>query len=165
MTVIEKLRESIDEIGIKEVARRASIASSTVSRIKSGEISPSLEVVQKISKAVGLQLELVQEKEFNPPRLIYAKRVLSELKEELKQFGVTHVAIFGSVARQEDRVDSDIDIYLEFDHKPPVKALLAAEGKIIESFGNTDVDIVNYLDSPRGQRLKKRIQKEGIRVF
>jgi uncharacterized protein len=35
---------------------------------------------------------------------------LREREAELKQRGVLHAGIFGSVARREDRVDSDIDI-------------------------------------------------------
>ena len=42
--------------------------------------------------------------------------VIAKLKEaeaELKARGVTHAALFGSVARGEERIDSDIDILVE----------------------------------------------------
>ena len=44
--------------------------------------------------------------------------VLAKLKEaeaELKARGVTHAALFGSVARGEERSNSDIDIMVEID--------------------------------------------------
>ena len=42
--------------------------------------------------------------------------VIAKLKEaeaELKAQGVTHAALFGSIARGEERIDSDIDILVE----------------------------------------------------
>ncbi len=167
MTVLESLQNSIRSIGVKEVARRAGLSASTISRISSGQIMPSLEVVEKISAAAGLQLKLqAATDDSSLPKLIVAKRILSELKDELKQNGVRHVVIFGSVAREEDRPDSDIDIYLDFgDQKPKAAELLKSEGQILEKFGSQKVDLVSHLNSPRGQRLKKRIEKEGVRVF
>ncbi len=52
--------------------------------------------------------------------ILFMKRddVLAKLKEaeaELKARGVTHAALFGSVARGEERSDSDIDIMVEID--------------------------------------------------
>jgi len=39
---------------------------------------------------------------------------LSEHRKELEQFGVKSLALFGSVARDEARADSDVDILVEF---------------------------------------------------
>ena len=61
---------------------------------------------------------------------------------------------------------TDIDIFLEFtDEKPKVAKLLKAEGRIIEAFGETKVDIVSRLDSVKGQKIKTQIDKDGVRVF
>ena len=167
MTVLDQLKESVREIGIKEIARRAGLAPSTVSRIRSGQIKPSLEVVEKISAAVGLRLNLQADRDGSASsKLIFAKRILSELKEELKQYGVRHSIIFGSVAREEDAPESDIDIYLDFgDIKPSAGNLLRAEGKILDAFGPQKTDIVSWLHSTRGKILKRRIDKDGVRVF
>jgi uncharacterized protein len=40
---------------------------------------------------------------------------LQQYRSELKTFGVKSLALFGSVARGEDRPDSDLDILVEFD--------------------------------------------------
>lgn len=167
MTILDSLNHSIRKVGIKEVARRAGLSASTVSRISSGQIKPSYEVVEKVSAALGFDLHLRKATTASDlPKLIVAKRILSELKEELKKSGIRHVMIFGSVARGDDLADSDIDLYLDFgDQKPSASILLRAEGKIIESFFPLKVDIASHLTSSRGQRLKQKIDKEGVRVF
>lgn len=167
MNILSQLKESVRQIGIKEIARRAGLAASTVSRVSSGQIKPSLEVVEKISAAAGLRLNLQEDRSGSASfKLIFAKRILSEIKEELKGRGVRHAVIFGSVARGEDRPDSDIDIYLDFGNvKPSAANLLRAEGKILDAFGSQKTDIVAWLQSARAKRLKQRIEKDGIRAF
>jgi len=48
-------------------------------------------------------------------KLDEALQILSSHKKELSEFGVNSLAIFGSVARNEARTDSDVDILVEFD--------------------------------------------------
>lgn len=167
MSVLNILQESIGKVGVKEVARRTGLSPSTISRIGSGQINPSIEVVERISSAVGFYLELhLNNQKAKAPRLNLAKDILGRLRNELKALGVKHVTIFGSTGRGDDKIDSDIDIYLEFIYtKPAIAKQLKAEGKIIEAFGENKVDIVSDLSSPRGQRLKLQIDKDGKRVF
>lgn len=42
-------------------------------------------------------------------------RSLSELEPRLKARGVTHLALFGSRAREDNRPDSDVDVAIEVD--------------------------------------------------
>ena len=167
MSVLVKLKSSILEVGIKEIARRAGLSPSTVSRVNSGKIKPSLEVIEKMSAAAGLRLNLQADRDGSrAPKLIFAKRVLSEIKNELRRNGVLHAIVFGSVARGEDNSESDIDIFLDFGEiKPSAASLLTAEGKVFEAFGSHRIDVVSWLRSPRGKRLRQRIDKDGIRVF
>lgn len=44
---------------LDEIARRTGLSPSTISRVNSGAISPSFEVVEKISKAVGLKIQIL----------------------------------------------------------------------------------------------------------
>jgi uncharacterized protein len=41
-------------------------------------------------------------------------------ESELRRFGVSHAAVFGSVARGEARTDSDIDVLVELDQDRPL---------------------------------------------
>ena len=51
--------------------------------------------------------------EYEPSLLDTCLLALRERESELKRRGVVHAAIFGSVARRQDDVDSDIDIAVE----------------------------------------------------
>jgi predicted nucleotidyltransferase len=167
MSVLEILQERIGKVGIKEVARRALLSASTVSRIRSGKISPSLEVTERISKILGLELELHSKiQNASAPRLELAIQTINNLKKELKILGVKHATIFGSVARKDDGPSSDIDIYLDFgDERPKAQKLLKAEGIIIATFGEGKVDIVSQLEGAKNSGLKQRIEKDGVCVF
>ena len=46
--------------------------------------------------------------------------VLRRHEDDLHRRGVLHAALFGSVARDEARQDSDIDIMVELDPKAPI---------------------------------------------
>ena len=57
---------------------------------------------------------------------------LSSRKDELfKQFRIKNLAVFGSLARNEQTKDSDLDILVEFD----------------QSVGIEFIDLANYLES------------------
>ncbi|MBI4725663.1 nucleotidyltransferase family protein [candidate division TA06 bacterium] len=46
------------------------------------------------------------------------KETLSKLKDEIhRRYGVSRLEIFGSYARGEQRVDSDLDVLVEFDRE------------------------------------------------
>ncbi len=164
--ILDMIKKSINKIGIKEIARRSGLSASTVSRVNSGAINPSFDVLDKIVAATGFTLSLHPVQPILiPPRLTAAKDILIRLRKELKQLGVSHVVIFGSVARGSDKSNSDIDIYLEFNKKPSATNLLRSEGRIIEAFPNTKVDLISKLDTTKGQKLKTEINKDGVIVF
>ena len=167
MVILETLKKAIHEVGIKEVARRSGLSASTVSRVNSGQIKPSLEVAERISNAVGLSLELnVTAIAIRAPRLRIAKQILLRLKKELQELGIRRAIIFGSVARGEDGPNSDIDVYLDFGTtRPKVAQLLRAEGRVIEAFGENKVDIVSLMDFKRNPKLQKRIETDGVSAF
>ena len=59
-----------------------------------------------------------------------------------KQFGITKLGIFGSVARQENTEDSDIDIVVEVE-KPTLSLMYELKEKLKELF-NCEVDLVRF---------------------
>lgn len=73
-----------------------------------------------------------------------AIEVLRRHEAELRQRGVLHVALFGSVARGEGRSDSDIDVMLDLDPAVQVSAFDYADiVGLIEGLFPTRVDVVN----------------------
>ena len=76
-------------------------------------------------------------------------------------YGITHIGIFGSVARGEQTGKSDVDIYYE--GVPLSLFKIMALKNELENLLNCSVDIVR-LREKMNLVLKKRIQKEGIYV-
>jgi uncharacterized protein len=69
---------------------------------------------------------------------------LKEREADLRAQGVTHVALFGSIARGDDRPDSDIDIMIELDPAARVTMFDYVEIKeYIEGLFSEPVDVVN----------------------
>lgn len=88
-------------------------------------------------------------------------RLLMAHKQELDSFGVKYLAIFGSVARDEARPDSDVDILVEFSKPVGMFEFL---------------DLKNYLENLLGRRvdigtaaslrpnMRARVLKEAVHV-
>lgn len=75
------------------------------------------------------------------------KNVIGTLRAhegELRGLGVAHAAVFGSVARGEERTDSDIDILVDLDRQHPIGIFEYARLKIyINELLNGAGDVVN----------------------
>ena len=52
-----------------------------------------------------------------------ALRVLADHREEIRAFGVTSLALFGSVARDEAGPESEVDVLVEFEPGAPIGLL------------------------------------------
>ena len=63
-----------------------------------------------------------------------ALRRLAELKPWLAEQGITRLRLFGSVARDEARVDSDLDLLVDFDVMPGLR-FFAIEEALSEKLG------------------------------
>lgn len=89
-------------------------------------------------------------------------KILGEHKEELRQYGVKSIALFGSVARGEDSAKSDVDILVEFDqvgHKIGLFAFVRLKRELEEILGSK-VDLVT--PNALKRQLKDKILKEAI---
>jgi hypothetical protein len=65
-------------------------------------------------------------------------------EDELRRLGVSHAAVFGSVARGEASVDSDVDILVELDPQRPIGVFEYARLKLyVNELLNGAADVVN----------------------
>jgi len=88
-------------------------------------------------------------------------RLLGERRADIEQFGVKSLALFGSAARDEAGVESDVDILVEFDR--PVGLFEFVELKeFLESLLGRRVD----LGTPQSlkPRLRQRVLQEAVYV-
>jgi len=87
---------------------------------------------------------------------------LSRLKKHFsKQYGVSEIDIFGSLARDENTERNDVDIVLKME-KPDLFYLVHIK-KELETEYSSKVDIVQYRET-MNPFLKKRIDQEAVYV-
>ncbi len=90
------------------------------------------------------------------------KRRLSDFKCAFgSKFGIIRIGIFGSVARQDNTEESDIDIVVEM-KKPTLSIMYELKENLKGVFG-CEVDLVHFRNSLR-PLLKQSIQNEAVYV-
>lgn len=88
--------------------------------------------------------------------------ILSENKlHYIDQFGINRIGLFGSVARDENNSESDIDIVIEMKN-PSLHSLVSLKEQL-EMLFNSSVDLVRYRNN-MNIFLKNRIDREAIFV-
>ena len=90
------------------------------------------------------------------------EQILKEHKSDLSQFGVQGLAIFGSLAKNEARKGSDIDLLVDFDSKRGLFVFIDLKD-YLEGILHCEVDLV----TKKGLHpaLKKRILSEARQIF
>ena len=87
---------------------------------------------------------------------------LRAMKPELAQnSAVSKIALFGSLARNDARPDSDIDILIDFDKSPDIFAFIRLHTYLSETLG-AKVDLVTR--RALHPSLRERILREAIYV-
>ncbi len=149
-----------------DVARRARIAQSVISAYESGRREPSLTTLGRLVAATGhhLVLGLEPDPDARPglPDTPLGRRVRhhrSALLATAAGHGATNVRVFGSVARGEDRSDSDVDLLVDLAPGTSLVALGTLERELSEVLG-THVDLAPS-DSLR-PNVKAEAEREAI---
>jgi uncharacterized protein len=90
-----------------------------------------------------------------------ALKILHDHQAEITTYGVRKLALFGSVARNEAHLNSDVDLLVEFEHPTGLFTLFTLQNRLEEILG-CPVD----LGTPDGlkQRFRAQILKECIDV-
>lgn len=78
-----------------------------------------------------------------------------------KEYGVTGMCLFGSVARGDNRPDSDVDILVDM---PPKFILVSGLKMFLEKVLNASVDLVRR-HSHLSPRFLNQISRDGIMLF
>ena len=91
-----------------------------------------------------------------------AIELLSSSKPELQtRFGVTRLVLFGSTARDEATVDSDIDVLVTFNGPATSKRYFGVQFYLEDTFGYP-VDLVT--EKALRPELRPYIEREGVNV-
>lgn len=94
-------------------------------------------------------------------RRAVALQILAEHEAELRAQGVRSLLLFGSVARDEARPDSDVDLIVEFERPVGLFALSGLKFDL-EEWLKTKVDLVTLDSIPRPSR--EGILSEALRA-
>jgi hypothetical protein len=90
--------------------------------------------------------------------------ILRAHEGELRKFGVSHAAVFGSVARGEAGANSDIDVLVELDEAQPIGVFEYARLKLyINDLLNGVGDVVNRRTLK--PLLRDNILRDAIHAF
>jgi predicted nucleotidyltransferase len=89
---------------------------------------------------------------------------LAAEESELRRRGVRHLAVFGSVARGEDRVDSDVDVAMEIEAGHSFSLFRMEETRLfLEDTLLCPVDL-GEIDSFRPQ-VRAAFERERVAIF
>ena len=89
------------------------------------------------------------------------KLLSDHLGEIRERYGVSHLALFGSAARDELRPDSDVDVLVEFDGRATFKGYFDLKDYLEELLGRR-VDLVT--DRGLKPRARTEVEKDLVRV-
>ena len=88
--------------------------------------------------------------------------IVGKHREQLQQMGVKSLDLFGSVARNEAREDSDVDFFIEFNGEIGIFEFIKVK-QYLEDILKVSVDI-GTLDSLR-ENLREPVIKDVVRAF
>lgn len=147
------LRQARQRAGMSQVelAARAGVTQSVVSAYESGHRQPSLPTLAALVEAAGC--ELVTGVRRQPPRL---RRLSGPIGQRVRRrrrdliaaataHGVSGLRVFGSVARGEDRPDSDVDLLGNIPAGMSLFGLARLQAELEDILG-TRVDLVPAAD-------------------
>jgi uncharacterized protein len=118
MQVADLIRSARLSAGLSQLAlgRRAGTSQSAVARYESGASTPSLRTLERLLAAAGQELVIEtrpRERRFSGPVGQKLEGHEAQLLTILRRHGASRPRIFGSVAREEDREGSDLDLLVE----------------------------------------------------
>ena len=161
------LRQARKQAGLtqEELAARAGVTQSVISAYESGHRQPSIPALAALIDAAGYELALELRRQ--PQRLRrlagpvgrQVRRRRHDLIAAAEAHGVRNLRVFGSVARGEDRPDSDVDLLADL----PAGLSLIGLGRLeadLEAILGTRVDLIPAADLKPGVRA--RVQRDLV---
>ena len=148
-----------------QLGLRAGMPQSVISAYESGKRQPSIPMLAALIEAAGFDLTIDLRRPPHGLRTLtgpIGRRVRRHRKELLDladAHGITDVRIFGSVARGEDRPDSDLDLLVTLPPRMGIVGLGRARAALEKLLG-TAVDLVPEADLKPD--VRERVEQETV---
>jgi hypothetical protein len=153
------LRQARKRAGLSQVelATQAGVTQSVISAYESGQRQPSIPALARLIEAAGFELTLGVRRppgglrRLSGPVGRRVRRHRQDLIATAAGHGIQNLRVVGSVARGEDRPDSDVDLLVDL---PPGLSLfgLARAEADLEAILGTRVDLIPAADLKPGVR-------------
>ncbi len=140
----------------RDLARAAGVPQSTVATIESGRRQPSVAMLERLLDAAGFHLETRLVNAIRPSRLL--ERYRTDITEVLARYPVARVCVFGSVARGDDRPDSDLDLLVELKPHASVVDILGLDDDLSTVLG-CPVDVVTTTELESNDLLRRGVNR------
>lgn len=160
---LKLLKSHIKKDGVLAIAKKTGLSRSTIHSFAFFDKSVSLKNLEKLAKASGFQIEV--HPNLSSEKITSAK-VISELvihRAALKKAGIQHISLFGSVAKDKNHAESDVDLLVVPEVMKGLKTIAFIEAALTEVLPDVKLDIV--FDSSLKPSLRALIEKDMIHVF
>lgn len=146
-----------------QVGILAGMSKSQISRMENGTLG-SPDTVDKVLASLGYEM-VINFRDVMPQNMPTAERILSMLKVyylcNKDRLGIEKIGLFGSFARGEETLDSDIDIVIAL-KQPSLFLYAEIAGQLKNVFGRK-IDLVSA-KAHMTESFKAQLEKEAIYV-
>lgn len=144
-----------------ELASLVGLSKCQISRVENG-LAKSLSTMDAVLKALSLSPVIELKPVKTELTSLSIVRILKEFKEEnADKYGIQKIGFFGSYAREEQTIDSDVDVCVLLE--TPNYMTRAAIKEDLEILFNREVDVVS-LSAKMSPAFKESIENEAIYV-
>jgi predicted nucleotidyltransferase/DNA-binding XRE family transcriptional regulator len=143
-----------------ELAARAGTSQAAIARYESDRVSPSVSTLERVLRAAGVELVIsgaqANQTDLSSEKAQLVRRHKVEIIELARTHGARNVRLFGSVARGEDTLESDIDFLVKTPDENALSIAISLQAAL-ESLLGCKVDV-----SPESI-LKPNVRKVALR--
>lgn len=145
----------------RELAQAAGVPQSTVAGVESSRRQPSVAMLERLLAAAGFRFKPTLVNTVRPSKLLELHR--DEVTRLLGRYPISQTWIFGSVARGDDRPDSDLDLLVEVDPEASFADYVDLEDTLATLLG-CPVDVVTTKELASNDLFRRRVHRHRRRL-
>jgi predicted nucleotidyltransferase/DNA-binding XRE family transcriptional regulator len=140
----------------RDLARASGVSQSTIAMIESGRRQPSVQMLERLLAVAGFHLDARLINTIRPSQLL--ERFRTEITDLLARYPLAQVWVFGSVARGDDRPDSDLDLLVELRPGASVLDIIGLDEELGALLG-CPVDVVTTTEVATNDLLRRGVDR------